>query len=123
MRLRTPPFGRELRDRLQGDLVRWWGASPDGKAAPVFLLCGAEAWRVAREWEPRRLLVLMPPAEDPATYDWSILRGHDPVLLCRCGRTEGDGVVMLLKAIMAAGVLRVFDVATLQSYVARRSAA
>lgn len=121
-KLQLPPYGRELAARLRGDLRDWWGAAPNGKAAPIMLLTGPDAWRAAQDWRNHRLIALHPYESNPATYNWRVLAGHDPVLLWRCGPVEGDAVIALMRAIMMDGVQRVLDVAHQRHYVARRGA-
>lgn len=116
-RKKYPPFGLDLRKRLNGDDSSFWGTSPNGKNHTLFLLIGADAWAVARQWRSRRLLVLFPPGDNPVAYDWSILRAADPLLLWRCGDVDGEILLALLKSVMAAGVERVLDVATGNRYV------
>jgi hypothetical protein len=114
---RQPPFAKDLAKRLAGDLHNYWGTSTDGKHPALFLLWGREAWEIAKQWRGRRLLTLLPPGDDPAAYDWRVLRGHDPIILWRCGQVPGAEVMSLLQAVMADGVQVVFDVATGQRYV------
>lgn len=123
---RLPPYARELRARLSADLSPWSGTSLNGNHPTVFLLTGSEAWSVAQQWRNHRLLTLLPPGDDPSRYDWRLLVGADPLLLWRCGRTDGDEVLHLLKAVMGCGIGRVLDVASQIRYVrteVRRDAA
>lgn len=114
---RLPPYARELIDARRGDLRRYVGTSPDGRHPTLFLLAGADCWPVARQWHGRRLLVLLPPGDQPEAYRWECLRDADPVLLWRCGELDGDTLQRLLVAAMRGGVRRVFDPMTGTRYV------
>lgn len=117
---RLPPYAKAIiTARRTGRLHGRWGASPDGRSAPVTLCVGEHAWTTARQWSGHRLITLLPPGEDPAGFDWSCLRDTNPVLLWRCG-TVTDDVQQLLRAIMRDGVGRVLDLLTGVRYNARR---
>lgn len=113
---RLPPYGRELAQARAGDLRRWWGTSPDGLIPTITVLCGRDAWNVKREW-PDRLMLVCPHRVDPGVLDWSLCAGADPVLLWRCGPTDGDQVRRLITALMRDGVDRVLDAVTLDRYL------
>lgn len=115
-----PPYAKEiLAARRTGNLQGRWGASPDGLSVPVTLCVGENAWIAARQWSGHRLITLLPPGEDPAAFDWSCLRGADPVLLWRCGQVTDD-VRALMKAVMRDGTERALDLVTGVRYNARR---
>lgn len=110
---RLPPFAQSiLAARRSGNHAGIWGAASDGKSAPITICIGSDAWRPAREWHGHRLITLLPPGEDPASFNWSCLAGGDPVLLWRCGAVDGDTLHALLRAVMRDGVVRVFDLST-----------
>lgn len=120
MNRRLPPYAKDiLAARHTGNLRGRWGVSPDGRSAPVTLCVGEHAWTAARQWSGHRLITLLPPGEDPASFDWACLRGSDPVLLWRCG-TVTDDVQALMRAVMRDGTDRVLDLVTGVRYRARR---
>ena len=117
---RLPPYAHDiLTARRSSDLRGRWGASPDGRSAPVTLCVGTHAWVTARQWTGHRLITLLPPGEDPAGFDWRCLSSADPVLLWRCGAVTDD-VQALMRAIMRDGADRVLDLLTGVRYRARR---
>lgn len=118
-RRRPPPYSRDLAATLAtGNLSDWWGSSSDGHHATLWLLVGADAWRVAQSWRhARRLVTLLPPEQNPEDFTWRVLAGHDPILMMRCGATAGEVVERLLHAAMVDGVQRVIDINTGLRYV------
>ncbi|MFZ5620688.1 MAG: hypothetical protein ACOY5W_06670 [Pseudomonadota bacterium] len=117
---RLPPFAKSiLAARRAGSFRGQWGASPDGRSAPATLCIGSDAWTPAWEWAGHRLITLLPPGEDPGSFDWRCLAGSDPVLLWRCGEVDGGVMNALLVAVMRDGTDRVLDLATGSRYVAR----
>lgn len=117
---RLPPYAHDiLTARRSSDIRGRWGASPDGRSAPVTLCVGEYAWTAAGQWTGYRLITMLPPGEDPAGFDWSCLRGADPVLLWRCG-TVADDVQALMQAVMRDGTERVLDLVTGVCYRVRR---
>ena len=110
---RLPPYAQSIiTARHTGNLTGQWGVAADGKTAPITLCIGTDSWSAARQWNGYRLITLLPPGEDPASFNWSCLAGNDPVLLWRCGAVDGDILHALLRAIMRDGVVRVFDLST-----------
>lgn len=108
---RLPPFGRQILDARRGDLSRWWGTSADGLHPSITVCCGRDAWDVRRTW-PNRLMLVCPVGEGPEVMDWSCCANADPVLLMRCGPTQGNQVQALVAAMMRDGVDRVLDAET-----------
>lgn len=106
---RLPPFGRELATRLadRPTWSRWKGTSADGNHLTIWVYCGADAWVLARARNADRLMLIVPPGEDPANYDWRLLRGHDPIVLRSCGQTDGAVIKAVILALMRDGVKRV----------------
>jgi hypothetical protein len=115
---RLPPYGRQIIEARRGDLSRWWGTSADGTTPTLICCCGSDAWDVAREWHDHRLVTLCPPDADPWSFDWRCLVGADPLLLWRCGDVDGAHLMELARAILTAGVDRIFDVHAGVRYVA-----
>ncbi len=106
---RLPPYGIILRERLadRANWPRWAGTSPDGNHVSIWIACGPGAWQWARAHIDHRLLLVAPLGEDPARYNWRMLRGHDPVTLLSCGAITADDVLAVVRAMMACGVDRV----------------
>ncbi len=118
-RRRRPPYARELAAALaagrhQGRV----GASIDGTAATLWVVAGSDAWAAAAAHRDRALLLVAPPGEDPAAYDWAQLVGHDPIVIHRAGDIDGAAVHALAAAMMVDGVDVVLDPATGARYVA-----
>jgi hypothetical protein len=53
------------------------------------------------------LFVLAPPGEDPAQFDWTLLRGHPPVLVRPCGDLTHGETAQLVATLLRDGVGRV----------------
>lgn len=81
---RRPPYAARLAAAL-ADPGSWPdrpGTSADGTALTIWVLCGPDAWDVARAYvDAGALFALSPPGEDPATFDWTDLAGHPPILI------------------------------------------
>lgn len=130
--MRCPPYGRVLAERLSDPHTwpRYWGTSPDGQHVSLWVLTGQGAWSTARSWladRPlaRRLFLISPPDTDPAEYDWSILTGHPPILVCTCGRNDPARLERLCCALLRDGCKRVLVPASagLVRYVVHEEAA
>lgn len=117
-RRRRPPYGRDLAAALAvGHHQGRVGASIDGTAAVIWVICGSDAWAAAAAHRDRALLLLAPPGEDPTAYDWAQLVGHDPIVIHRAGDIDGAAVRELAAAMMADGVDVVLDPGTGARYV------
>lgn len=117
---RQPPYSRELLAALSEPSLRGWcGSSADGSRATLFLLVGPNVWPFARASRGVRLLTLLPPGEAPEDFSWGVLAGHDPVLLVRCGATEGALIHRLVRCVLTAGVNRIIDTSAGVRYVAQ----
>jgi hypothetical protein len=109
---KLPPYGAKLRD-IAADPVarrRCVGSSADGELLTIWLICGADGWTLARSWSDReeiRAFILLPLGDDPAAYDWRLLRGNDPILLHFCGEIDCEQTKALILALMRDGVQRV----------------
>ena len=107
---RLPPYAHALRVALSqpAGWLRVMGTSADGQHPTLWVLAGAGAWDLAREWKDlRRLFLVLPPGENPAGFNWSVLAGHDPVILKVAGDLAGAEVQALVLALMRDGVQRV----------------
>lgn len=108
--LKRPPYARRLREVLTapGTWPTFAGTSTDGRNVSIWVLAGADAWNVAREYARGRYLFLAcPPDADPEALDWRLLAGHDPVLLRQCGQLAGDTLKRLVLALLRGGTERV----------------
>lgn len=119
-RRRQPPYAARLRAML-ADRSRWSsyvGTSPNGRHLTLWLLAGIEAWKQAKAWQHApRLFLLAPIDNDPLTFDWSLLAGHDPVLLMPCGDLFHSTEIALVYAVMRDGTERVLRSGTPRRYV------
>lgn len=107
---KLPPYAKQLRTRLQNPELwqKCVGTSADGRHVTLFLICGPDAWNVARNWISRRLLVVLPPDARPERFDWSVLSGHPPVLIHRAGHVHPDIIERIAAAALRDGVERLF---------------
>ena len=108
---RLPPYLRRHADRLRGD-----------PSATVWIAVGCEAWRWARARERTHIATLLPPDQDPGSFDWRLCAEHDPILLHRAGIADGDQVHGLIVALIRDGTDRALDDQTGALYVAREVA-
>ncbi len=124
---RLPPYGARLREILAAPSTwpRFSGTSPDGRHLTLWVIYGADAWSTARRWaaEDRRLFVVLPPDEAPSLFDWSILAGHSPVLLHRCGIASREALMALAAAMLRDGVERVLCAESGALFTSERRAA
>jgi hypothetical protein len=111
---RRPPYAARLAAILAHPET--WpgrpGTSADGRHLTLWVLAGPDAWEVADLWghpdaAPAPLFVLAPAEEAPAGFDWSVLRGHPPVLVRPCGDLSQGEVAALVGALVADGCERV----------------
>lgn len=111
---RLPPYARYLRDVLAAPATwpRYRGTSADGQHCTIWIAIGADAWAWARDRE-HRLLLVCPPGDNPARYDWSLLAGgqHDPILVMPCGPVDDAEIAALIGALTRDGVERVLYLA------------
>ena len=95
---RLPPYLKRHAARLR-----------TAPSASVWVAIGRGAWQWAREREQSHVGIVCPPGEDPAGFDWSPCKGHDPVLLVRAGVVDGDQAYALVVALIRDGVERVLE--------------
>lgn len=108
-RLKRPPYSAYLCAALchPEKWPQYAGTSPDGTCVSIFLIVGSKAWKKASTLENSHLFLMLPPGDDPLLYDWTPLRGHDPII----GIIEGDppsekGYYNLASALIRNGVQR-----------------
>lgn len=115
-----PPFGRELRAWLRADpKPKRWGCN--GANATVAVAIGSGAWSWAREWHKAaipRLVLVVPPGECPALFDWRDCAGSDPILVAQCGEVQDGEIDRLVRALMRDGVNRVLELENMDEYFA-----
>ena len=110
---RQPPYAKILRARL-ADSTSWWkwsGTSAVGTVT-IWVACGPDCWNWARKRIGTFLVTLCPPNEPPERFDWSLLAGHDPILVERCGKVSDDFAHRLCAALINDGVTRILDLET-----------
>ena len=124
MKRKLAPYSRQVAARIS-DLEKRraaLGTSADARAVTLWVVAGPDAWdMVARR--PKWLALPCDGRSDPFIYDWSIVRGHAPVLLVRAGKCEGDMILRLVQALLRDGAERVIDMRDGTRYVPRRVAA
>lgn len=114
---KLPPYGRELRAWLAADpKPKRWGCN--GAAASITITIGSGAWSWARDWHDQRLVLVVPPGESAANFDWRDCAGHDPILVAECGDVQDGELDRLVRALMRDGVERVLMLATMDRYSA-----
>lgn len=109
MRLRRPPYAGSLSDILR-DRTAWrgfMGSSPDGTRLQLWVAAGPESWHWAKEYGTRWAFLLAPHRQDPASFDWSLLAGRDPVLILPCGALSTLEARTLAIPILRDGTRRV----------------
>lgn len=89
MRRRLPPYGRQVLDRLAGDIREYYQSSPDGSRAQIFVAVGPDAMGWPQE-HPRTLAVAVAPGEDPAAYRFDWAAPHAPVQIVAAPTAEPD---------------------------------
>lgn len=118
-----PPYARELRDRLAGDLRGYWGTSPDGQHATLLIVLGSQAWRVAEQWRADRLLTVLPPGSNPAEFDWQIMRASSPPIAWSFGTVSDDELYALARALFRDGSDRLLALPSGLRFVKEKEAA
>lgn len=77
------------------------------RKAGTYIIAGSRAWQKAKEIENTHRFVMLPPGDDPAQYDWSLLAGHDPIVTLVAGDPlTKDEYDALATALMRDGVQR-----------------
>lgn len=109
MRFQRPPYSRTLQEILR-DRGRWRnfaGHSPDGRRIQLWVAAGGDAWQWAVAHGKDYAMLLAPPEQDPASFVWSVLAGHDPVIIVPCGAFSTAEARALATAILRDGTRRV----------------
>jgi hypothetical protein len=104
-----PAFGRELAESLSKPATwrKYIGTSADGKSPTIWVLCGPNGWEIARVWNKRRLIVMVPDGDDPYRFDWRMLARYVPAVITPCGNVERAELHRLADAILRDGSSKV----------------
>lgn len=119
---KKPPYSKNLVAQLSGDLRQLWGCAPDGQSVPLWVVAGHDAWYWAELYRVNRALILMPYPEDPAGYDWRIVKGHK-LLLHVEGLMPDSQRQRLIVELVQAGALSVMDMGRRHWFVPEARAA
>lgn len=101
--MRQPPYAKAIKLAAPSTWSRFEGMSPDGHNTTFWVAAGSDAWGWARRQKDRRLVTLLPPDEEPENLDWSLLRGHPPVLVKITGEIDPEVTDRLAAAILRDG--------------------
>lgn len=120
---RQPPYSKHMTAVMLRPATwrNFSGTSADGKHLTLRVLIGPKAWDVTDSHAAQRnLFVLLPQGDDPAAFDWRVLRDHPPVLVVPYGEVDDNTVTALVLAMMRDGVERVLYVndAGMRRYIA-----
>jgi len=115
------PFSRTLAAIL-ADPSKWplcVGTSPSGRRLQVWVFAGSEAWEFSKSRHDRYAMVLVPPGEPAAGFDFSLLANcTPPILLQHCGSLSSDAESQIARAIIRDGGRRVLAIPTLNRWIA-----
>jgi len=100
------PYSKRLSELLSDPTIKTAGSSATGVRS-VYMIAGSQAWRKAHEIENSHAFLLLPPTEDPSQYDWSLLAGHDPIIVLVEGDASPDEFLALATALDRDGVNRI----------------
>ena len=101
---KKPPYSKRLAKLLADPSIKTAGSSVTGKRS-IYVIAGTRAWNKAREIESSHAFLVAPPDTDPASYDWSILCGHEPIHIIVEGHSTD--LQALAEALNESGVERV----------------
>ena len=106
MKKRLPPFGREVERILKtpSELRQFSGCR--GKRGSVWIATGPNAW-TWRNDHPLHLCLVMPYGEDPFSFRWNFLKGHEPPLILPPIADDPEMRAPLAAAMLRDGVLSV----------------
>jgi hypothetical protein len=103
---KRPPYGAQIAGILR-DPARLAGfVGCTAHRASVWIATGPDAW----DWQrahPRHLVVVLPDGDDPASYSWNFLAGHEPVLVIGPAAADPDSRRRIAAALMRDGCSRV----------------
>lgn len=111
MKLRLPPFGRELQRVLANpsSWPKYAGTSADAQRVTIWIAFGPDSWHWAHERRGKFLLMICPPSADPKDFNWCLLADekHAPLLIQSCGPVESEQTRGLIGALVRDGVRRI----------------
>lgn len=111
---RQPPYSKHMTAVMSRPATwrNFSGTSADGKHLTLRVMIGPKAWDVTDSHAAQRnLFVLLPHGDDPAAFNWRVLRGHPPVLVIPNGEVDAHMVTALVLALIRDGVERVLYMA------------
>ena len=109
MKTRLPPFGREVSRILNHPSDLNYFACCHANRGSVWVATGPGAW----DWKFRHehlLTIVLPDGDNPNSYYWGFLRGHEPPLILPPVSYDQEMCVELATAMMRDGVLSVLAV-------------
>lgn len=105
---KLPAYGKRLVDVISRP--ECWrdyaGTSPDGSGLSIWVAIGPEAWQFARD-RGRMLIAVIPEGENPENFNFSFVRGQDPILIEQCGECGIDFIQAVVAALIRDGARRV----------------
>ncbi len=103
---KKPPYHKRLQVLLSDPSIKTAGSSASCSRS-IYVITGNHSWHKAREIENSHSFLLLPPSDDPFQYDWSILAGHDPIIVIVEGEASTDQLFALASALDRYGVNRI----------------
>jgi hypothetical protein len=71
---------------------------------PIMVFIGSDAWNFAGQ---AYIGIVCPLGKDPDQYDWTPLRGHDPVMVLQRGDINPEDRDAVIVALLRAGIAQV----------------
>ena len=107
---RLPPYARRVIQILSSpsDYSHYAGTSANGKFLTFWVLIGEDAWYKANALKKtQNLFILIPLEENPGSFAFDFLVGHDPILLLQCGGVDKQTIKSTVVSLMRDGVCRI----------------
>jgi len=107
---RLPPYTRRLIEILRSasNYPRYFGTSADGAHLTLWVLIGKDAWCKANSFiNTHKVFIVIPYEENPKSFTYNYLVGHDPVLLLQCGDVDKHTIETAVISLMRDGVQRI----------------
>ncbi len=102
MKTRLPPFGREVSRILNTPSELNCFACCHATRGSVWVATGPGAW----DWKyrhPHLLTIVMPDGDDPRSYYWGFLHGHEPPLILPPMADDFEACLFLARAMLRDG--------------------